>query len=107
VRKGKSNAILTYELLAGFDNKLTTLVAQFDAFRSTLSERQADFQDHEARLRSLEVAQTALLASTNTSKGQWRDIWAGVIAVLALAMSLVNTIFTVFNAHLSAGTMVH
>jgi len=96
-RKGRSNAIATYEMLAGLDNKLTRVVADVGSLKDAMRDRKEDFQDHEMRLRVIEAKQTAMDSSSSTSRGQWRDVWFGVIAVATLLLSATSTIVNILK----------
>lgn len=97
-RKGRSNAILTYEVVSGLDSKLTRLVAQFEYFSEAMRKRDQEALDFEARLRGLESRMTVTETASGTSKGTWNTVWFGVIAVGTLLLSLTNTIVQLLHA---------
>ncbi|MCW2317144.1 anti-sigma-K factor RskA [Rhodoblastus acidophilus] len=89
-RKGKSNAILTYETIAEFDRKLTELVTRFNSFLEHRESATKDHEDHESRIRVLEAYMAATQASSTSSTNQWMWVWAALIAVAELVLHAAN-----------------
>lgn len=98
-RKGRSNAILTYELMAGFDNKLTELVTRFDDFIRQRREADRDHQDHEVRLRTLEASMTAQTASKAASVGLGQWVWVALTVVIEIALHITSIVLSVKGGH--------
>lgn len=92
-RKGKSNAILTYETVAGLDRQLTALNTKFDFFLETQAERKMVQDALLLATGSLDKRLTIIETKTDTSKGMLREGWAVLIAVLSLAISAFGAIW--------------
>lgn len=88
----RSNAVATYEVVSGLDQKLTRLIAQFEWFTEAMRKRDEEALDFEARIRGLESRLTVTETALGTSKGAWNTVWFGVIAIGTLLLSLTNTI---------------
>lgn len=95
-RKGKSNAILTYERVDGLSIQLTALNTKFDALLETLAERKTVQDALLLATSSLDKRLTIIETKTDTSKGLLKEGWAVLIAVLSLAVSA----FGVLSHHL-------
>lgn len=87
-RKGRGNAILTYETVAEIDKKLTEVSTTVVQIKEAVREGNTKHLDHEVRIRALEITtarDTAALAATK-STGSW--IWSAILGVGALAVSV-------------------
>jgi len=89
-RKGRSNAILTYETVAGLDNKLTEVSTKLDNLYDKVSDREAGHADHEARIRSLELSLAGLLAAGSSSVKMAAWFWGAIITLATLGMGVLN-----------------
>lgn len=93
-RKGRSNAILTYEQIDNIFKTLTTLSVKMDGVDDRLSDgfkalgKVSD--DHEVRLRALELTQATFIAA-QTGRQQT------VVWVLGTVFTLVNTAIAVLG----------
>lgn len=87
-RKGRGNAILTYETISGIERSLALVDAKLDRLDEKLDEVGREHDDHEVRLRVLEASNHALSGKTDFSK------WLGpvLISLVMLGMSLLNYI---------------
>ncbi len=86
-RKGRGNAILTYETVARIDNKVSALVEQIKSFTEKQSEQQRSLQDHETRLRALETANAIAAASASTRKEGWSTTQVVLVTLFGLLTS--------------------
>lgn len=89
-RKGRGNAILTYETVAEIDTKLTQVSAKLDYLFDRMVSRDAEHKDHEVRIRALELAFAGLSASSSNSSDIWKWVWAAIVSVAMLALGILN-----------------
>lgn len=89
-RKGRGNAILTYETVAGIDKKVTEVATKLEAVIERLGGRDEAHQDHEVRIRALEISQAAALSSQATRSTTWQTGVTFLLSVAAVIISLVN-----------------
>lgn len=92
LRKGKSNAILTYELLAEFRENLSVIAERVAATGK-------DVQDHEVRLRALEAITSVFIASTQQSKTDRTALWAALGTITALAIQSIMLVVALIKLH--------
>lgn len=90
MRKGRGNAILTYETVSAIDHKLTEVGVKVDNMQDALRRREAMHDDHEVRLRALELSHAALASSSHRAS----TIWAWLIPV---ALSIITTLVSVMT----------
>ena len=90
-RKGRSNAILTYEKLAEFSNSLTTAVTLIQGLREEVSKLAQRDNDLEVRLRVQEIALAGLVSSTSTSRENLRWGWTVVTSLATCTMGILGT----------------
>lgn len=98
-KKGRSNAIATYELLNGLDVKLERALVQLEALAAGRTDHElrirqvealsAGRTDHELRLRTVEDKLTALIAGLSASKGAVAAFWAVGSVIVATIVSVV------------------
>lgn len=81
-RKGRSNAILTYETVDSIQQSLVKVNAKLDRLDEKLEEGRADHDDHEVRLRVLEKSDHERTGKTGFIH------WVGPI-LISLTMALV------------------
>lgn len=67
-RKGRGNAILTYERVEEINLKLTQAVAKLDYLLKDQGRQEALHTDHETRLRSLEATVTGFIAGATAAR---------------------------------------
>lgn len=90
VRKGRGNAILTYETVSEIDQKLTQVSAKLDYVTERMTDREVAQRDHEIRIRALELAHAGLHASSTSNNDIWKWVWAAVVSVAMIALSTLN-----------------
>ena len=88
---------ITYELLLGFDSKLSGLAAKFEALLQTIGNHASSDRDHEARIRSLESRLTTLDASSTTNRGNWQLVWNTSLSALAFLAAAVGDLIIAFH----------
>lgn len=98
-RKGRSNAIATYETLNGLDVKLTRVETKLENLIENLTKYDRSMLDHEARIRLLEASTQGL----STRGNQTRDTWVAVIAVAGLLTGFINTALLLWRTAHGAG----
>lgn len=98
-RKGKSNAILTYELLAEFDRKLTKVSERFEASMERQNDRDKDLADHEARLRAVERDIIAIIAGTTSGKNWAGHAWTVFVFLFGAAVSIIGIFVGAYRIH--------
>lgn len=89
-RKGRGNAILTYETIAEIDHKLTHALVKLDFVSERLAGREVEHRDHEVRIRALELAHAGIHASSASNNDIWKWVWAAVVSVAMVALSALN-----------------
>lgn len=89
-RKGRGNAILTYETVADIDTKLTQVSTKLDYLYESMIARDAGHKDHEVRLRALELAFAGINASTSSSSDIWKWVWAALVSMAMLGLQTLN-----------------
>lgn len=84
-RKGRSNAILTYETVERILSGLQVVSFKIDHIRADFTASKEVSNDHETRIRALEQTITAIAASRGTATWIFQVVWpvAGV-AIAAL-----------------------
>ena len=87
-RKGRSNAILTYQLMATFDKKLTELLVRFESFVSDRKHSEKGHDDHESRIRFLEVELNTMKSADKATSGSWHGI-AIITGIILQSIGLV------------------
>lgn len=97
-RKGRSNAILTYETLTEFSSKLTRVETLVETLLSQRSEADNNHKDHELRIRVLELATRSSGDSAAASHRVWLFVYGAVVGLPSLAISLV-TLFSLIKGH--------
>lgn len=89
-RKGRGNAILTYETVAALDAKLTRVDAKLDYLHDRMLHREAEHKDHEVRIRVLEQFHASHAASSTSSSDIWKWSWAALVSVAMIALGILN-----------------
>ncbi|MBK3400416.1 hypothetical protein [Methylobacterium ajmalii] len=96
-RKGRGNAILTYETVAALDAKLVRLDAKMDGVVDGIRRQEADHADHEARLRFLEgqmagiaAASAATNAARVSTRTEYQWAWGVLLTVISLGLSVLT-----------------
>lgn len=101
-RKGRSNAILTYEKIDELDHKMTVMVTRFDSFLEAQTGKDTDYQKLKDRVWDLEKAQLTSATASGTSKSQLWTIWVVVAAIITIALQTISTIGTlVLHLHVN------
>lgn len=85
-RKGRSNAILTYETVSGIETTLALVNAKLDRLDEKLDEVGREHDDHEVRIRVLEKGDHERQGKTDFGK------WLGpiIISLTMLVMAVLN-----------------
>jgi len=86
-RKGRSNAILTYETVARMDKNLAEANVKLDTVIKT---QQAGHTDHEVRLRVVETSVTAMQAERRQSSLTWTWVWPSLFSATTVIISLLT-----------------
>ena len=96
-RKGRGNAILTYETVADLAQKLTRVDGKLDAVLGDLRRQEADHTDHEGRLRRLEEQMTGILAATAAAatartdhKRDFQWVWGGLMTATSVVLAVLT-----------------
>lgn len=89
-RKGRGNAILTYETISEIDTKLTQVSAKLDYLFERMVARDAEHKDHEVRLRALELAYAGIHASASSNSDVWKWVWAALVSVAMIGLQILN-----------------
>lgn len=74
-RKGRSNAILTYEKLEELSLGIQRVDLNVSAIRKDMVGVDEDYKDHEVRLRVLEQAHAARTGSTGAATWIYQAMW--------------------------------
>lgn len=91
IRKGRGNAILTYEALAEMANTLVAVRTKVEGIDEKVSSQARQYSDHETRIRTLELslATMAAVATASRDRTKWLvPILVSVSAVLLAALSI-------------------
>lgn len=89
-RKGRGNAILTYETVAALDKKITEVSIKIDHVHDTLDKREEAHRDHEVRIRALELSLAGFVAASTRASGIMT--WA-----LPVVLSAITTLIGVLT----------
>lgn len=89
-RRGRSNAIVTYETLADIQGLVREALIKIDHMHHTLAAREEAHKDHEVRIRALELSHAAVVAANARASA----IWTWAVPVL---LSVVTTIVSVLT----------
>lgn len=76
--------------MAGIDKKLSELSVKVDGVKDSLTDREKDHADHEARIRSLELTQAGMIAASTKTTGVWQWVWAAGLGLMMLTVSILN-----------------
>lgn len=88
-RKGRGNAILTYEVIHGIDRKLTELSGKMDRYSEKMEERVIEHNDHEVRIRVMETSITAMQAARTQSTSTWMWVYPSLFSAASLILALI------------------
>jgi hypothetical protein len=83
-RKGRSNAILTYETVELLNLGIQKALLGIEHLTKKLDDEHALYIDHEARLRILEKAEAGRSSSTGSIKFLYQAIWPAAAFGIAL-----------------------
>lgn len=78
VRKGRSNAILTYETVEEINLGIASVSNKLDFVTEKLENINRVHSDHEVRLRALELSQARLQGSSGTATWVWQAVWPAI-----------------------------
>lgn len=84
-RKGRSNAILTYEKVEELALGIQAVRIGLGALNERVTKFGDDHMDHEVRLRALELAHAGLIASKGTATWAFSALWPVATVIIALA----------------------
>lgn len=82
---GKRNAIVTYEELAKIGEGVAVLNIKMDTVNAALEARSKQHDDHETRIRALELS----LAAAMAAKGTVGQVFTGLIAMVGIVISVL------------------
>ena len=99
-KKGRGNAILTYETVEGIKISLAEIKGDVKNIVDAQVRHDEDNKDHEARLRVQETKLTAYIAGTNANKGQAQWMWSVILPLGSLILQASIAAFTV--SHMGA-----
>ena len=74
--------------MATFDKKLTELLVRFESFVADLRHSEKDHDDHETRIRLLEVELTSMKSADKATSGSWHGV-AILVGIILQAVGLV------------------
>jgi hypothetical protein len=74
--------------MATFDKKLTELLVRFESFIADQRHAEKDHDDHEARIRFLEVDLNTMKSADKATSGNWHGI-AIITGIILQAVGLV------------------
>ncbi|MGV1835237.1 hypothetical protein ACQZ6C_10785 [Rhizobium rhizogenes] len=83
-RKGRSNAILTYEKIEEIVLGIQKVDLKVDELSKDIGEIGRQHTDHEVRIRALELAFAGTSSNTGFAKTIWQAIWPTAACVIAL-----------------------
>lgn len=89
-RKGRGNAILTYETVNEIGSKLTQVSAKLDYLYDRMIGRDVEHKDHEVRLRALELSFAGLQSSASSNNDIWKWVWAAVVSLAMIGLQILN-----------------
>jgi hypothetical protein len=87
-RKGRSNAILTYETVdeirLGVQQAILEVRQLRHEFEEAASTQRATYSDHEVRIRALELTIAGAAASRGTATWLWHAVWPAAAVIIAV-----------------------
>ncbi|GJE18752.1 hypothetical protein [Methylobacterium marchantiae] len=96
-RKGRGNAILTYETVDDIKTQLTRVIVTLESITANQDRHDAGHKDHESRLRVLEAQLIGFMAgatATRTTqveaKGDFKWAWAALFTIIGAGFSLAG-----------------
>lgn len=89
-RKGRSNAILTYETVEKMALGIQEALLKIDTIRADLSSMGTRHDDHEVRIRALELTIAGSTASRGTATWLWQAAWPAAATVIAVLSYLAK-----------------
>lgn len=89
-RKGRGNAILTYETVSEIDSKLTAVSAKLDYLYDRMISRDVEHKDHEVRIRALELSFAGLQSSSSSNQDIWKWVWAALVSAVMVGLQILN-----------------
>jgi hypothetical protein len=87
-RKGRSNAILTYETVADLNQKVTEVLVDVRHMRNDLRSQQDRHDNHEVRIRAVELTQAGIIAANTRGTSIWLWVWSAASAVISTGIAL-------------------
>lgn len=84
-RKGRSNAILTYETVEELKLGIQRVDLKMDRLNEKMADIGTEHDDHELRIRVLELA----LAGSSSTTGFAKWLWQAAIPTVAVVVSLL------------------
>lgn len=91
VRKGKSNAILTYETVEEIKLGIQEVGIKLDYLSNTVSAQDRRHDDHEVRIRALELSSAGNAASRGLGSWLVQLAWPAAGVLIALLSYLQNS----------------
>lgn len=91
-RKGRGNAILTYETVAEIATKVALLVVKLDVLGERLSTADQKHADHEVRLRAIELLAAAQGAGGKATKDTALWVWTAALTLSQIGISLYSVL---------------
>lgn len=89
-RKGRSNAILTYETVEEIKLGIQETNLKLDHLAQDVGKQGKTFDDHEARLRALELTQAAFIAANTSKWSTGAFLWSAALGAIAVIISALN-----------------
>lgn len=83
-RKGRSNAILTYETVEEIKLGIARLDMKVDRLDEKMADIGTEHDDHELRIRVLELALAGTTSTTGFAKWIWQAAWPAAAFGIAL-----------------------
>lgn len=90
-RKGRSNAILTYETVEDIKLDIQKVDLKLDHLSADVSSQGKRYDDHEVRIRALELTVAGANASRGMGSWLFNSVWPVAAVLIALLSYLKDT----------------
>lgn len=89
-REDRRNAILTYREVNSIFSTLTRLDTKMDTVADDIAAMTKTHDDHEVRIRALELSHARIGASSGMASNLWHAVWPAAAVVISLLAYLAK-----------------
>lgn len=94
IPQSKRPALVTYEKVVGLEVSLTRIDQKVSGVLERLDSIGNDHNDHEVRIRALELTQAQFIAASASRQGVAAWVWMAIFTVVNTGLALLNYLGT-------------